>query len=92
MTDNPSPVTTGRLPSTASALPYSGHRFSEFFVGDVQVSLRLLDVGVTQHQLDGTDVNAIAQEPAGAFVTQIVPVQVDLPELLSIDSTSSLRE
>jgi hypothetical protein len=47
---------------------------------------------VTQHQLDGTDVNAIAQEPAGAFVTQIVPVQVDLPELLSIDSTSSLRE
>ena len=35
--------------------PYSRHRFPKFFVGDVQVALRLLDVGVAEHQLDQMD-------------------------------------
>ena len=34
---------------------------------------------------------AVGQEPARALVTQIVPVQVDLPQLLSIDATALLR-
>jgi len=34
--------------------------------------------------LDRSEIDAVGQEPAGALVTQIVPVQVDLPELLAI--------
>jgi hypothetical protein len=71
--------------------PYSRHRFPKFFVRDVQIPLRLLDVGVAEHQLDRADVYAVAQEPAGAFVTEIVPVQVDLPELLAIDASTVFR-
>ena len=37
-----------------------------------------------EHQLDGADVDAVGEEPARALVTQIVPVQVDLPELLPV--------
>ena len=75
-----------------SAFPDAGQCLTQFLVRDVEVPLCGLDVGVTEHQLDNPDVDAVRQEAAGAFVTQIVPVQVDLPELLSIDSTSSLRE
>jgi hypothetical protein len=41
-------------------LPYSRHRFPKFFVRDVQVALRLLDVGVAEHQLDRADVGVLA--------------------------------
>jgi hypothetical protein len=44
-----------------------------------------LDVGVTEHQLDGADIDAVRQQAAGAFVTQIVPVQVDLLQLGPVD-------
>ena len=71
--------------------PYSRHRFPEFFVGDVQVALCLLDVGVAEHQLDGADVHSIAQEPTGARVTEVVPMQVDLPEVLAIDTRTGFR-
>ena len=85
-------VRTG--PTTAqltAPLPYSRHRFPKFFVRDVQVSLRLLDVGVAEHQLDRADVHSIAQEPTGALVTEVVPVQVDLPELLPIYARTVFR-
>ena len=72
-------------------LPHAGHRFPQFLVRDVQIALRLLDVGVTEHQLDCSDVHSIAQEPTGALVTQVVPVQVDLPELLAVDARTGLR-
>jgi len=31
---------------------------------------------VSEHQLDDADVDAIRQEPAGALMAQVVPVQV----------------
>jgi hypothetical protein len=60
-------------PELAAALPHTGHRSPKFFIRDVQVPLRLLDVGMTEHQLDRADIDAVGQKPAGAFVTKIVP-------------------
>ena len=74
----------------AALLPDASHRLAEFFVRDVQIALRLLDVRVAEHQLDRSDVDAVSQQPAGAFVTQVVPVQIDLPELLAIDPRARL--
>jgi hypothetical protein len=39
---------------------------------------------VSEHQLNDPDVDAIGQQPARAFVTQVVPAEVDPFELLSI--------
>jgi hypothetical protein len=33
---------------------------------------------VAEHQLDNADIDSVGQQAARAFVTQIVPVQVDL--------------
>jgi hypothetical protein len=46
---------------------------------------------VTQHQLDRSDVDAIGQQPACTFVTQVVPVQIDLPKLRAVDASAWLR-
>jgi hypothetical protein len=46
---------------------------------------------VSEHQLDDTDVHAVGQQPAGAFVTQIVSVQIDLPELGAINTSARFR-
>jgi hypothetical protein len=86
----PDPSMANR-PQLTSALPDSGHRFSELLANDVQVPLRLLDVGMPDDQLNRADVDAVGQEPASALVTQIVPLQVDLPQLLSIDASALLR-
>ena len=48
--------------------------------------MRRLDIGVSEHQ--DADVDPIAQQPAGAFVPQIVPVQINLPQLVAIDASS----
>jgi hypothetical protein len=48
----------------------------------------MLDVGVAEHQLDRADVHSIAQEPTGALVTEVVPVQVDLTESLMIEANT----
>ena len=40
--------------------------------------MKLDDGGVSEHQLDDADVDAVPEEPAGALVAQVVPVQVDL--------------
>jgi hypothetical protein len=77
-------------PQLTPALPCSGHRLPQLF-GDGQVPLRLLDVGVAEHQLDRPDVHSIAQEPAGALVTEVVPVQVDLSKLGAIDACTRFR-
>jgi hypothetical protein len=83
------PLLSDRL-QLASALPDPSHRFPEFLVGDVQVPLRLLDVGVPEHQLDGADVDSVGQEPTSALVTQVVPVQIDLPELLTVHASAGV--
>jgi hypothetical protein len=33
----------------------------------------------------------VGEEPAGAFVAQVVPVQVDLSKLLAVDSSPRFR-
>jgi len=53
----------------AAALPDARHGLAQLLVGDVEVALRLLDVGVAEHQLDRSDVDAVGQQPAGALVT-----------------------
>jgi hypothetical protein len=46
--------------------------------------LRLLNARVAEHQLDDPDVDAIRQQPAGPFVPQVVPAQVDTPHLFLV--------
>jgi hypothetical protein len=46
--------------------------------------LRLLKARVAEHQLNDPDVDAVSQQPARAFVPQIVPAEVDPLELLPI--------
>ena len=46
--------------------------------------LRLLNARVAEHQLDDADVDAIGQQPARAFVPEIVPAEIDSLELLPI--------
>jgi hypothetical protein len=45
----------------AATFPNPGHRFPQFLVRDVEVALSLLNVGVTEHQLDDADVYAVRQ-------------------------------
>ena len=56
----------------------------EFFVGHVQVALRLLGAGMAQHQLDDADVDAIREEPTRALVPEVVPVQIDFADLFAV--------
>jgi hypothetical protein len=37
--------------------------------------------------LDHADVHAVCQQPTGTLVTEIVPMQIDLPKLCAIDAT-----
>src|SRR4029453_11075644 len=60
-------------PQLPAAFPDAGQRLPQLLVSDVQIALRRLDVGVSEHQLDDADVDAIGQHPAGALVPQIVP-------------------
>ena len=73
-----------------SSFPDAGQCLPQLLIRDVQVALRGPDVGVSEHQLDGSDVDALRQEAAGAFVSQVVPVQVDLPELLASHADARL--
>ena len=66
-----------------AAFPDPGQHLSQLLVGDVEVALCRLDVGVSEHQLDDPDVDAVSQEATGAFVPQVVPMQVD-PQRLSV--------
>lgn len=52
----------GRQAELTTTLPDAGHGAPQFLVGDVEVALGLLDVGVTQHQLDRADVDAVGEQ------------------------------
>ena len=56
-----------------------------------QILGNLVSNAVKYTGLDRADVHSITQEPAGALVTQVGPVQIDLPELLAIDARAWLR-
>jgi hypothetical protein len=65
-----------------------------FLVGHVQVALRLLNARVSEHQLNDPDIDAVREQSTRAFVTKIVPPQIDPFELFSIplrSLTSGLR-
>jgi hypothetical protein len=53
--------------------PNSPPSFPQFLVGDVQVSLGLLNARVTEHQPDHADVQARGQKTAGTLMPQVVP-------------------
>jgi len=53
------------------------------------VALRLRHARTPERQLDGADVDAVRQEAAGAFVTEVVAMQIDLPEFLEIDASAA---
>jgi hypothetical protein len=67
-------------PELAATLPHTRHSFPQLFVRDVQIPLRLFDVGMAEHQLNGADVYAIGEEATRSFVAQVMPVQVNLSE------------
>ena len=54
------------------------HRPAQFLIGDVEVSLRRLQIGMTEKQLNRSQVETLGEPAAGALVAQVVPVQVDL--------------
>jgi hypothetical protein len=39
---------------------------------------------VAEHQLDDADVDAVREQPARAFVSQIVPAEIDPSELFTV--------
>jgi hypothetical protein len=56
-----------------------------------RLQLRLLDVGVAQHQLDDSDVKSVREQAAGALMTQVMPMLVDFPQVLAVHASSGLR-
>jgi hypothetical protein len=65
-------------------VPTHFQSFPEFFVRYVQVPLCLLHARVSEYQLNHADVNAVSQQPARAFVAQVVPPQIDPVQVLAI--------
>ena len=54
------------------------------------MSLRRLDVRLSEDQLNDSNVDPVGQRSAGAFVSQIVSMEIDLAQLRTIDASSSL--
>src|SRR5207248_2326757 len=79
-------ASVARCQPQRSALIFPTHLqpSAQFFVGDVQVALRLLNARVPEHQLDDADVDAVRQQPTSAFVPQVVPSEIDAPQLLRV--------
>ena len=48
----------------------------------VQIALRLLNARVSEHELNDPNVDAVSQQTTGAFVSQVVPAEVDSSQLL----------
>jgi hypothetical protein len=46
---------------------------------------------MAEHQLNRTDVHVLRQEATRALVTEVVPMQVDLPQLGAIDACTGFR-
>jgi hypothetical protein len=57
---------------------------SEFLVGHIQVALRLLNAGVSEHMLNDADVHAVSQQAACTLVPEIVQAEIDLPQLFAV--------
>src|ERR1700720_4469807 len=73
---------------SAAVVPAHLQSLPEFLVRHVQVALRLLHARVSEHQLNDPDVDAIREESTRAFVPQVVPVEVDSLQLLSVPCCS----
>ena len=88
------PIASGsRCESKRSAFVVPAHLQSspEFFIRYVQVALRLQDARVAEHQLDDPNVDAIRQEPARPFVSEVVPTEIDPLKLLTIPRSTLPR-
>jgi hypothetical protein len=55
-------MAAGNEPQGPTSLPTHLQPLPQFFVGHVQVALRLLEAGVPEHQLDDADVHAIGEQ------------------------------
>jgi hypothetical protein len=89
------PVTTrgrsaSRRQAKRSAFVFPAHLqpSPEFLVRHVEVSLRLLDARVSEHQLNDSNVDTVREQSTSALVTQIVPAEIDSVELLAISLRS----
>jgi hypothetical protein len=65
-------------------LPTHLQSSAQFFIGHIQVALRLLNARVSEHQLDDADVDAVGKQPTCAFMPQVVPPQIDVLQLLCV--------
>jgi len=65
-------------------VPHDRHGLPEFLVGDVEISLGLLEIRVPEHQLNRPDVHAFREQVASALMAEVVPVQVDVAERLPV--------
>jgi hypothetical protein len=63
------------LPSEPIGLDFSSSppTSSQFFVRHVEIALRLLNARVPEHELNDPNVDAVREQPARAFVAQVVP-------------------
>jgi hypothetical protein len=57
---------------------------SKFFIGHIQVTLRLLDARMAEHQLNDPDVHAVGQEATGTLVPEVMPSEIDAPQSLLV--------
>lgn len=67
------------------------HGLAQLLVGHVQVPLRGLEVGVAEEELNRAQIQPLREPAAGGLVPQVVPVQIDLCELLAIDAAVRSR-
>jgi len=67
------------------------HCPAQFLIGDVEVSLRRLQVCMTEEQLNRAQVETLGEPAASGLVAQVVPVQVDLGELLAVHAAVRAR-
>src|SRR5260221_2008520 len=73
----------GRLRLAGPELPL--HRLPQFLVRHVQIPLGRLEIRVTQQKLNRPKIQAARQPAAGGLMPEVVPVQIDVRELLAID-------
>ena len=72
--------------SIRTALARLAHRFRERVRPSIHVALRRRDVRVTCQHLEFVHWNAIVGETRQGLVAQVVPVQVDPPKCLRLQS------
>jgi hypothetical protein len=75
--------------SIDAALARLPHRFRQRVRSRVHVALRCSDIRVTGEHLQFVHRNSLVGETRQRLVSQVVPVQVDLPKRLSFESPLS---